>query len=181
MSINSSVSPFSCHSVLNLSVHTSAHFFVYLRLTVLLYVLIFFVIFFCCNFFRSYFSSFVNSSTSPFYLLSVFRPVCSYACPFAQSPVGLYPFFCRPTFDYRSVILLVDLFVRPSISPSVSLPVNLFVLFLSSSSSALLPGYYFFCLPVLLTNRDCVRLFLCTLVRLSISLILSAWNSYVIL
>ena len=129
MSINSSVSPFSCHSVLNLSVHTSAHFFVYLRLTVLLYVLIFFVIFFCCNFFRSYFSSSVNSSTSPFCLLSVFRPVCSYACPFAQSPVGLYPLFCRPTFDYRSVILLVDLFVRPSISPSVSLPVNLFVLF----------------------------------------------------
>ena len=129
MSINSSVSPFSCHSVLNLSVHTSAHFFVYLRLTVLLYVLIFFVIFFCCNFFRSYFSSSVNSSTSPFCLLSVFRPVCSYACPFAQSPVDLYPFFCRPTFDYRSVILLVDLFVRPSISPSVSLPANLFVLF----------------------------------------------------
>ena len=129
MSINSSVSPFSCHSVLiclfillhvSLSVCVCPFFYMFL------FSLSFF---FCCNFFRSYFSSSVNSSTSPFCLLSVFRPVCSYACPFAQSPVDLYPFFCRPTFDYRSVILLVDLFVRPSISPSVSLPVNLFVLF----------------------------------------------------
>lgn len=130
--------------------------------------------FFCCNFFRSYFSSSVNSSTSP----SFYPFLGLFVLMAVRSPtsVGLYMylFFCRPSFYCRSVIFLVQLSFSLSARQSVCS-------FLSSSSSALLPGYYFFCLPVLLTNRDCCRLFLCTFVRLSVSLILSAWNLYVIL
>ena len=181
MSINSSVSPFSCHSVL-------ICLFILLHVSLSVCVCPFFYMFLFSLSFFSVVISFVHT----FHLLSILLPLHSAFYPFLglfvlmpvrspSLPQTYIPFFVGPRLTIgllfcSSISLFVHLFLLPSLCPSICL-----FFFLSSSSSTLLPGYYFFCLPVLLTNRNCVRLFLCTLVRLSISLILSAWNSYVIL
>lgn len=181
MSINSSVSPFSCHSVL-------ICLFILLHVSLSVCVCPFFYMFLFSLSFFSVVISFVHT----FHLLSILLPLHSAFYPFLglfvlmpvrspSLPQTYIPFFVGPRLTIgllfcSSISLFVHLFLLPSLCPSICL-----FFFLSSSSSTLLPGYYFFCLPVLLTYRDCVRLFLCTLVRLSISLILSAWNSYVIL
>ena len=119
MCIHSSVSPFSFHSVLIclfillpvfLSVCVCLFFYMFLfSLSFFVFVFFSFILFFFCQFF--YLSI----------LLSLFRPVCSYDCPFDQSSVGLYMyiFFCRPSFYCRSVIFLVQLSFSLSARQSV--------------------------------------------------------------
>ena len=126
MSINSSVSPFSCHSVLNLSVHTSAHFFVYLRLTVLLYVLIFFVIFsvvisFVHTFHLLSILLLLHSTFYPFLGLFVLMPVRSPSLPLAYIPFSVGPRLTIGLSFCSSISLFVHLFLLPSLCPSICL------------------------------------------------------------
>ena len=120
MCIHSSVSPFSCHSVL-ICLFILLPVFLSVCVCLFFYNLCpYFLCLFCfCNFFRSYFSSSVNSSTSP----SFYPFLGLFVLMAVRSPtsVGLYMylFFCRPSFYCRSVIFLVQLSFSLSARQSV--------------------------------------------------------------